>query len=113
MLPTISFNEYTDLYTVTLWRNGIQMIHHANTVSLGNIPEDTIQPSEREKLDGPACDGVFYYIQAQRDDKDMMVWLSKDEFHFIKNRLGEVNEELSNYRRSKIEMRAYLAHKHE
>jgi len=91
MLPTVSFNEYTDIYTVNLWRNNKEIIHDFNTPTLG-----------LHHTDG------FYYIWPHPDNEYARVPLSKEEFHFIKKRLDEIDEELSNYRLSKKNIRKYL-----
>ena len=92
MLPKVTFNEYIDLYTVKLWRNNKEIIHDFNTTHLA-----------LHHTDG------FYYIWPNPHDEYARVPLSKEEFHFIKKRLDEIDEELLNYRRSKWAIREYLS----
>ena len=105
MLPTLIFNEYSDIYTLTLWRDGKEVIHTFHTLALSKA--DTFA-----ETDVPDPNRT-YYIWATYDEKDMMLWITKDEFNFIKIRKNEIREDLANYRQSKREIRAYLAAKNE
>ena len=103
MLPTLDFNEYSDIYTLTLSRDGKEVIHKFNTLGLSvaetfagtNVPDPDFT----------------YYILASYEEKDNMLWITKEEFQFIKARLNEICEDLANYRQSKEAIRAYIAKK--
>ena len=103
MLPTLDFNEYSDIYTLTLWRKDKEVTHKFNALALGQA--DTF--AETDVPD----DEYTYYIWAKYDKQDIMLWIRKEEFNFIKNRLNEIREDLARYRQSKREIREYIANK--
>jgi len=103
MLPTLDFNEYSDIYTLTLSRDGKEVIHKFNT--LGLSVAETFAGTDVPDPD------FTYYILASYEEKDMMLWITKEEFHFIKTRLNEICEDLANYRQSKEAIRAYITKK--
>ena len=101
MLPTLSFNDYSDIYTLTLSRDDKEVIHNFNTFVFGTA--DTFPT-----IDVP--DPKFtYYIWAKYDENSFMFWITKEELNFIKSRKDEICEDLANYRQSKRAIRAYLA----
>jgi hypothetical protein len=97
MLPTLDFNEYSDIYTLTLTRDGKEVTHKFNALALSQADSDV------------PGDEYTYYIWAKYDTQNIMLWIKKEEYEVIKKRLNEIREELANYRQSKREIRAYLA----
>jgi hypothetical protein len=101
MLPTLEFNEYSEIYTLTLSRKGKEVTHKFNALALSQADSDVPD------------DEFTYYIYAKYDEQDIMLWIKKEEADLIKKRMNEIREDLANYRQSKREMREYLAELHE
>lgn len=101
MLPTLDFNEYSDIYTLTLTRDGKEVIYKFNTIALAEADSFPYEPDPN----------FTYYIWARYEGKDTMMYVSKDESYFLKNRLKEIREELAYYRESKRQIREYIAKK--
>jgi hypothetical protein len=110
MLPTLTFKD--EIYTFTLRRNGKKVIHEFGSypvlvkdqdksvihgvsfVTIGSIEERTILPAARAKIDGPAFDGILYYICAQPfQGEDIVIWLSKEESEVLQPILDDIQEE--------------------
>jgi hypothetical protein len=105
MLPNLSFNKYSEIYTLTLLREGKEIIHKFNAFVFGKA--DTFAETD-------VPDPKFtYYIWATYDTEDMMLWITNEEFKSIKSQKKEISEKLANYRQSKRQIRAYLATKNE
>ena len=112
MLPTITFDyNKNKTYTFTLWRDGKKVVHEFqgfsvtineenetiihgfSSVGIHGIDERIILPTDRVKLNGPAFDGVLYYICAQTfKGEDSMIWLSKEEADVLQPMLDEIEE---------------------
>ena len=101
MIPALNFNEYSDIYTLTLWRKGKEDTHTFNALALGQA--DTFAESDVPD------DEYTYYIWAKYDTQDIVLWIKKEEYEVIKKRLNEIRGDLARYRESKREIRAYLA----
>ena len=103
MLPTLDFNEYSDIYTLTLSRDDKEVTHKFNTFVFGTA--DTFPT-----IDVP--DPKFtYYMWAKYDENSFMFWITKEELNFIKSRKDEIREDLARYRESKRQIREYIANK--
>jgi hypothetical protein len=110
MLPTLTYENKT--YTFTLWRDGKKLVHEFkdfsvsvndknetiihgfSSVGIHGIDERIALPEDRERINGPACEGVFYYIYAQAyQGEDSMIWLSKEEADVLQPILDDIAEE--------------------
>jgi hypothetical protein len=114
MLPTVTFDaNKNDTYTFTLWRDGKKVVHEfkgfsvsinrayetvihgASSVGIHGVDENICTPEDRAKIEGPAFEGVFYYICAQPFQGECsMIWLTKEEFEVLDPILNDIQEEL-------------------
>lgn len=113
MHPTISYDsEGNKGYTFTLWRDEKQVVHEFkgfsvtldenhetivngfSSVSIHGIHESIMLPEDLNRIGGPACDGVFYYIYAVSfGTEDRMIWLSKEEYDILLPILHDIQDE--------------------
>jgi len=74
-------------YIITIIRNGeekkFKFLH--DTIVLCTKEENKISSYERQKIKGPAHDGIlnFIYAESQADIPEMYIWITKDELWTI------------------------------
>ena len=70
------------------------VVHGASTVGIHGNDERIILPADRAKIEGPAFEGVLYYICVEPfQGEDILIWLSKEEFDILDPMLMEIEEE--------------------
>ena len=98
MTSTVTF-EYNknSAYTLTLWRDEKKTVHELKDVSrvdVDGVDEECISPEDRVRINGPACEGVFYYICAEHYNGEYsMFWISREEADFLTPILDSIKEE--------------------
>ena len=112
MLPTLTFDKSkNDTYTITLWRDGKEVVHQfkgfsvsindsyesvisgASSITLHVADEVSLLPSDRAQIDGPAFDGLVYYIWVTPfQGHDILIWLSKEEHEILEPILAEIKD---------------------
>jgi len=84
-------------YTLTLWRDEKKVVHefkNVSTVGIHGVEESIALPEDHVKINGPSCDGVFYYIWAEHyNGEDTMIWLSKDEADLLTPMLDDIKDD--------------------
>jgi hypothetical protein len=95
MSSTVTFHE--KVYTFTLWRDDKKVVHefkNVSTLGIHGVDERIALPEDRAKIDGPSCEGVFYYIYAEHYDGEYsMMWLSKDEADVLTPMLDAIKDD--------------------
>jgi hypothetical protein len=112
MLPTLTFDaNKNDTYTFTLWRDDKKVVHEfcgfsvsinekhetvihgASSVQIHMAPEASFDAVDLAKINGPSCDGNFYYIYIEPcQGEGIMIWLSKEEFDILEPILIDIEE---------------------
>ena len=95
MSPTVTFEE--DSYIFTLVREDKEVVYKINASHAFTCArnEKDMNPSERAKIDGPAFNGILYYVHAWYDEnKESFTWLSKEEYDIIDPVLTDINDDL-------------------
>ena len=93
MLPTLTLKY--NIYTLTLIREGKPLVYKFSRryhVIIYHTDETSLEPSEREKILGPAFDGIIYWIDVSFPGERQFIWISKDEFDILEPILAEEEE---------------------
>lgn len=80
--PTLTYDDDA-FYTFTVMREGKKVVYQLDSfrITIAFANEKDMAPSRREKILGPAYDGVVYYIYLlDRERNDKYFWLSKEEY---------------------------------
>ena len=94
MSHTVIFKEGSYIFTLIREdKKVVYMINASDAFTCARNEKD-MKPSERAKINGPAFNGVLYYINAwYHDNKESFFWLSKEEYDIIDPALMDINDD--------------------
>jgi len=92
MLPTFTLKY--NIYTLTVIREGKPLVYKFTRryhVIIYHTDETSLEPSEREKILGPAFDGIVYWIDVSFPGERQFIWISKDEFMVLQPLMEDID----------------------
>ena len=97
MLPNVTYDDNTQTYSFTLWRDNKKVTHDLKgfLVGLHASPEADVFHAHRVKIDGPAFDGDLHYIFVEDfDGNETFIWVSKNEFELLEAMVDEIKDRI-------------------
>ena len=94
MTPTITLKD--KIFTITLMRAGKPVVYKFTRmyhIILYSENETDLDPSQREKIVGPAFNGVVYWIDVCFIEQHY-IWISKEEFDILYPMLSSIYDHI-------------------
>jgi hypothetical protein len=92
MSPSITLKE--NIYTIALVRDSKPVVYEFTRryhLIIYHANERSLAPSYREKILGPAFDGIIYWIDVSFPGERHFIWISKDEFEVLQPMMEEID----------------------